>query len=349
MGRARATVLSGLAAFAVLWVGAAVVVEGRRPEVIDPSYYNRVRCFRQGLAADPAHTRTVVMLGTSRTYDGLRADLLSESLSGGLGRPVSVTNLGIPGGCFLNDLLTWRRLRRDGVRPDLLLVEVMPGLFTADSPIQMTEEWMPSNRLSWFDLGVLEPYRAGTRPDLAREVALVGATTLYSRRYALLRAVTPRLVPACDEDGNPLTYEAGRTGPLPAEVTPAIRAKAMAQAYESYAGWVANCHPERCESVREVLADAREAGIPVALVVMPEGPVYRSWYGPETWPRVQTWIDQVSQEYGAEVINAREWIDEEEDFIDSHHLLPEGAARFSERLGREHLLPLLRRLPEPGS
>ncbi len=70
------------------------------------------------------------MLGSSRTCHGLAADELHERLSRELGRPVSVVNAGLPGSGPFTELLLWRRLRRDGVRPDLLLVEVLPGLLS---------------------------------------------------------------------------------------------------------------------------------------------------------------------------------------------------------------------------
>jgi hypothetical protein len=47
------------------------------------------------------------------------------------------------------------------------------------------------------------------------------------------------------------------------------------------------------------------------------------------------------------VINGREWV-ADDDFSDSHHLLPHGAKVFTERLGRE-VLALVRRTPEGKS
>jgi hypothetical protein len=44
-------------------------------------------------------------------------------------------------------------------------------------------------------------------------------------------------------------------------------------------------------------------------------------------------------DYGLPVIDAREWMGEE-DFIDGHHLLPDGAAAFTRRFGAEALAPV---------
>ena len=81
------------------------------------------------------------------------------------------------------------------------------------------------------------------------------------------------------------------------------------------------------------------------LVLMPEGPTFRGWYSPETWQAVQQWLAQLSQKYDAPLVNAREWIDDEDKFQDSHHLLASGARIFTERLAREAILPSLQRMP----
>jgi hypothetical protein len=96
-----------------------------------------------------------------------------------------------------------------------------------------------------------------------------------------------------------------------------------------------------CRALHETLADCRRRGIPAALVLMPEGKDFRSLYPPRVWRRIQTFLARLSRQSGAPLINARRW-NGEEDFQDSHHLLPEGAARFTARLGSDFLVPFLR-------
>jgi hypothetical protein len=337
-------VLSGLAVFVLLSAAMTSLLDWRFPEVIDPTYYAALQYLRQQRPADGGPAPTVVLFGTSRTYDGVDVVRLRESLSGGMGRPVAAVNFGFPSTGFVTDLLTWRRLRRDGVCPDVLLIEVMPSLFVEDAPEQMKEELMPANRLTFFDLGVLEPYRGDTRPRLWGEVALADAAALYTRRYAVVRAVAPSLVPAADDERKPYFWVANR--PLAPFAPPAEeRSRALAWAHTQYADVLADYRPARCEGLRRLLTACREAGVTAALVVMPEGPVYRSWYGPDTWARIEAWLDEISREQGVEVINTREWMDEA-DFKDSHHLLPSAAARFTQRLACERILPILRRRGE---
>jgi hypothetical protein len=342
--RARAGILWGLAVFAVILGSTSAVVELRLPRLVDPVYLDRVRYVRQANAAKPGCTRTLVLFGTSRTYEGVDAPALSRSLSDGLGQPVTAVNWGIPGCTFGYNLLTWQRMQRDGVRPDLLVIEVMPSLFHADDEAQIGEELAPASRLGYSDLPLVN---AGprNRPGLRREVALAEACTLYSRRYALAWALSPRMVPALDDERRPFVWPLNLSSTAePRHPSSEQRAKALELAYEQYHDHLTNFRTPRAEILRNLLASCQQSGISTALLVMPEGPTYRSWYGPETWPRIQAWLNRTSSEFASPVINTREWM-AEEDFSDSHHLLPQAAAPFSERLGREGVLPVLRRLP----
>src|ERR1019366_1099432 len=112
--RSSVAILAGLIAFAALQIGAAVVFNLWFPEMIDPNFGNRLASVWQGRTADPAHTHTIIMVGSSRTYFGLHTGELSATLTGELGRPVSVVNASNFGGGPLTELLTWRRLRREG-------------------------------------------------------------------------------------------------------------------------------------------------------------------------------------------------------------------------------------------
>jgi hypothetical protein len=103
----------------------------------------------------------------------------------------------------------------------------------------------------------------------------------------------------------------------------------------------------QCEGLLQLMASCRQEGIPAALVFMPEGPAFRSWYSPDTLRDVQEWVERLGGENDAPVIDARKWM-AEDDFRDSNHLLPDAAARFTDRLNREYIRPLLRRLSDEG-
>jgi hypothetical protein len=55
---------------------------------------------------------------------------------------------------------------------------------------------------------------------------------------------------------------------------------------------------------------------------------------------------QLGAEFSVPVVDARQWCPDE-DFLDPHHLTPDGARTFTLRLGSEVLAPLVR--GEPGA
>jgi hypothetical protein len=68
---------------------------------------------------------------------------------------------------------------------------------------------------------------------------------------------------------------------------------------------------------------------------MPEGPIFRSWYDPAGLAAFDAYVTRVAGEFGAPVIDARFWLNDESDFYDSHHLLNRGAEKFTARFARE--------------
>ena len=97
-------------------------------------------------------------------------------------------------------------------------------------------------------------------------------------------------------------------------------------------------------ALADVLALCRREGIPVALLLMPEGPAFRAWYTPSMHAGLDAYLHDLSEQWGAPLIDARDWLGSDA-FFDAHHLLPRGAAAFTERFRREALGPLLQSLP----
>jgi hypothetical protein len=100
--------------------------------------------------------------------------------------------------------------------------------------------------------------------------------------------------------------------------------------------------PRQAKALRHALSLCRREKLPVAILLMPEGPAFRSWYAPETKAHWDTFLHNLCREYGVQLIDAREWLPSEDSFVDSHHLVPEGARAFTRRLTREVIQELLR-------
>ena len=78
-------------------------------------------------------------------------------------------------------------------------------------------------------------------------------------------------------------------------------------------------------------------GLKVALVTMPEGSDFRGWYPPGSWAAIKQFLNDLEHEFEVPWINARDWV-ADDDFSDSHHLLPTGATVFTQRLWHD-LIP----------
>jgi hypothetical protein len=128
---ARRAVLCGLAIFFAGQLLLAALDEATGGRLRDPLHAGRVRRLREKSAAAP-EAPVVLLLGTSRVALGVRSELLEQELSSAAGGPVIVANWSTGGwGPFLS-LLSWDRFRREGLRADLVVLEVLPPLLNAN-------------------------------------------------------------------------------------------------------------------------------------------------------------------------------------------------------------------------
>jgi hypothetical protein len=342
-GRARAAVCWGIGLFVLGQLGLKLSLDTWARALLDPDYHERLARLR-GRGAEPGTLR-VVMLGSSRSWFGLNAAALRDTLAARLGQPVRTHNFAAVGAGCVTELFLWRRLRRDGVRPDLLLVEVFPALLNANRPNhELSAERLPTEQLTWDDVVAVRRYEGDARPGLTGEWRLAQAVPAFGCRRALLRQLAPRLLPLGAE-GRDFLHSMSDTGEidnrwdwLRAQSTPSLLVQTRAAYTATFADY--RLGGPGCQALRELLADCHSIGVPVVLVHMPEGPAFRSWYPETTHEQALAWMHAAAKEYGAAVVDAREWLPEE-DFADSHHLLETGAAHFTERLGREVVLPRL--------
>jgi hypothetical protein len=96
--------------------------------------------------------------------------------------------------------------------------------------------------------------------------------------------------------------------------------------------------PDR--AMRKLLNLCGKQEIPVALVLTPECSEFRAWYPPQTSVVLRRYCEMLTRDYGVTVVDAREWLPDCA-FSDGHHALPDWATRFTRRLGKEVLQPLV--------
>ena len=325
--KARATVLSGLLFVVLVHLGFNVALETERPGWRDPEYGARLGLLRT-LRDEHPERPLAVAIGSSRTQMGLRPDVMGD-LDG-----MSVFNFGIAGCGPLGEWLTLNRILDAGIKPDYLLIEVLPPALHQDGD---GSDFVDVSRLSLDDLELLEPY-CGDHTGVVRDWCEVRASPICNTRFALVSQMMPSWLPfsaRVDYMWNTLD----RRGWLPyphADVTPAKRAEGVEHARVQYKAHMADFHvspiPDR--ALRQILDKCREQGITPVLYRMPEGESFREMYPAAMSAEIDEYLAELCRETGVSQLDATAWLSDR-DFIDGHHALPAGAESFSRRFAAE--------------
>jgi hypothetical protein len=343
--RACRAVCGGLLLFVLSQIGLRLWIDARAPWVRDPEYAARLARLQPPPPSRGERPPLVVVFGSSRTEFGLKALVMQEALARDLGRPVRVHNFGLPGSSGVESLFNWRRLRRDGVRPDVVLLEVTPTRLNANCPVhELAAARHPSQRLTWGDLPLVERCEGPDRPQLREEWWMAQLVPVLGHREILLRALAPWMVNWWNRGLPGAGMNAAGDLPVHGDWLELRRTpETLRLVWEQHGFFLAHFRlggPSRA-ATRELLDECRTQHVPVALVLMPEGPAYRAWADPAIYAEVRAWVRRLQQEYDCGVIDARDWIGED-GFWDSHHMVLSGALAFTDRLRREAVLPLLR-------
>lgn len=327
---ARRAIAWTVAAFAAAQLGLSVALERFKPEWRDPEYGHRLRDFQ----ASPRPATLVAILGSSRVQMGL--DPTAFDLPAGVG----AYNFAQSGSGPVQELLTLKRLLGDGVRPDFLLVEVLPPALSTRSPVNRVT---PSGRYDWRDLGHLAGY---AEPGHALEAGWLRtrvAPWSDARSVLISRARGGFLLPTSAR--RDFLWKQTRPGGwMPyffESVEDDRRENGLRQAYQEYAGCLTDfaVYPAARRAYGELLDISAGHGIRVAFFVMPESPRFRSWSTPATRAAVRCYLDELSAASGNPVADLSAWGLPEGDFADGHHLLRHAARATSRRFASEHVTP----------
>jgi hypothetical protein len=330
--RSRSALLWALLTFAAGQSLFALAMERWRPAWRDREYGTKLGGLRRRLARQPGRP-LALMLGSSRTFYGFRADRL-DGRPGPDGRPLVAFNFGLAAAGPLKQSACLQGLLDEGIRPDLLLVEVLPPLLNEPGRDRFCEEnWLFVPGLSAADVWRLRPYVS--HPGRFAHAWLRSRLSAWQTHRARILADCGRCWLSPGAPAAPLDRMDGG-GWVPAARgadSAEDRRRAADVARRQYAAAFADFRigdgPAR--ALRDLLERCRREKIAVALVLMPEGSTFRGWYPPAMEESVGALLAELGRSYGATVIDARTWV-EDRDFWDAHHLLPGGADAFSRRL-----------------
>jgi hypothetical protein len=297
----------------------------------DPEYSCRRDLLTARIAEDPDRP-LLLLIGSSRTLMAFCPEALPP-LRTPAGQQVLTFNFSHPAAGPIMNLVEVHRLLGEGVRPDWLVVEMMPAFLAGESFIGLTYGLGPG------DLSVLQHY--------------VNPWRLYGC-FALQRAVTEHrhqldfvrrhgLAWFLGEGGRPRIDLKPLGGMfLDEQIDPAERSRRTEVMRSQYAATLQDYEldPAADRAAHALLDLCRLEHIRPVLLLTPESSAFRSWYTPRALTTLYQYLDRLSREYDAPLIDARTWL-ADGDFTDGHHVLRGGAVAFTRRLAREVLGPLV--------
>jgi hypothetical protein len=332
----RASLGWGLFFFLALQLGFNVVVDWRYPDLYDAEFGVRLRHYQAWRKEHPDHA-SLIVLGSSRVVMSFAPEMLPEMKQPD-GTPVTPFNFAHLGAGPTMNLMQYRRLRRWNVKPDYLVVEVMPPVLSEESPT------IAIGSATVRDLPTL--HRHVDRGKLYGRFLLRRLVPWYRNRGELLHRLTSDWVLT----GEPSERDRIRLGRLGGDlfwqvrsvVSAEVGAQYMQGAHDGYAPRLQQfaIRPQATRAYEELLRECRRDRVAVVLVLTPEGDRFRSWYPPRALAEIEAWCAQLHRRQGVWIVDARQWL-AKEDFVDSHHVLLRGQRRFTLRLQEEVLGPLV--------
>lgn len=339
--RARRVLLATVAAFVCLQLGLSVAIDGWLYKLRDPEYGWKLAILRRRLAERPDRALTLI-LGSSRSLLGVAPDVFEKRFLPD-GREDLAFNFAVTGCGPVQELQMLKRLLRDGVRPDRVLVEIHPLLLHQEDGFG-EDAWMEPRRLSARDLLLVKDYVF--RPRMVALRWLRGCLApWYFSRFLILDCLAPDWLDAHTATNLHPGRGLSEYGWLafPAN-TPDERRRGTETAKREYTAMLNGYHvtapPDR--ALRNLLEICREGRIQAALYVMPEGSEFRAWYSPAARACINDYLRRLSGQFGLPVYDATDWC-ADDDFLDNHHLARNGAADFSRRFGQRAVGDLLAR------
>jgi hypothetical protein len=349
--KGRRIVFWSLVCIALTQLVLSFYLDKRCLEIRDPVYGCRLRSLQARLAESP-NTPLLLILGSSRVKYGVAPGAMKVRAR--TGESPFIYNFGFDAMGHIRALMYLRRLLADGVRPDFLLVEVWPPCWTEGGIFHEALAVPVADDLHWYDIPLLCRYFFDEK-DVVRLGLQKSLLPISAYRSQLLQTTVRSLLPRgqADEMARHLHDEQPRDErgwfPMPEiwrQSTPERRCRIEREAKKTKAlldSLVVN--PRSDTALREILEQCRRHGIRAALIFLPEHSRTRSWYSPRVLATVRDYLGQLQKEFRVPVVDVRTWVPDE-DFADDYvHMRSQGVPRFSERLGREVVQPLMQGTP----
>lgn len=326
--RGRRCVLTALGAFVLSQLALAIAVETVCPTIRSPAFGSRLAVLQDRIASAP-EANLVIAFGSSRVETGLQPAAFADG-----DESVIPFNFGLAGSAPLNIWLTMRHLESLGIRPERIILEVMPAWLVESRP---HEQCVFAEQLTLADLLRLAP-ECGDSRQLWMRWLEARALPIHSGRFAIVSRFAPRWL-TWETRKDYLWANLDRCGAnrLPNSFdAPDWRERGIERARSEYSERLSQFRIDELPAtmIRRILADCRKRRVPVLLLVMPEAGSFQAMYPADANRSISNFLAGLRRDYGCSLIDARSWLPERA-FLDGHHLLESGAVEFSARLARE--------------
>jgi hypothetical protein len=335
--RGRTAIVTLLVVWAVTQVALGRAVDASL-WLRDPPFGDKEIKYEQRIAArtTPAgRPYTAVFVGSSRTSFGVRGDVVEEAIGVQTDRPIAVTNFGFWSAGPVANMLIVHRLVTAKDKPDFVVIEVLPPLLGEVNHLAAEHPFLSPERLRHDELelaikGGLPAKESGRRWWAAEIVPE------YGLRLPLLSRIVDVWLPShLRFNSGRLTDSTGWQPPVYETIGADEYERGVRHAHDAYFNLLHTLRFDTAaaRAVEMTLADCRRHSVGAALLLMPEGTEFRSWYPPQVEAQMYAFLDGMCREDGVALIDARRWLDDGA-FSDSHHLRRAGATEFSARVGR---------------
>lgn len=296
----------------------------------DPIYCDKQNALQALIAKDSLPL--VLFSGSSRVANGFDAGKMEIET----GNRLHAFNLAVPGAGPFAQLTYLQRILNANIQPKLVILEILPILLEEKSDGPRERIWMRLNQLTRREKQ--EFVRLGWPAENLEPEGISLSWVDY--RLSILGRTLPSFIPPKSAVDWSRTNDAHGWDVIAEDDYSKERTeRAQAIARKEYELLLKNLAfgGASIQALQASILECRTRGIEVHLILMPESTTFRSWYGPGVNDRLMTTIHTLN----APTTDAREWIPDHE-FIDGHHLYRTGAKRFTERLSREVVIPVLK-------
>lgn len=339
----------GVALFIVVNVAANLWLPERLEPWSDPAYFVRLQLLSRRLrehasisphpgtiatTASAKSPRLVTAFGSSRFLGGLDGKVFEDVLRRRFNEPCVMVNFASPGAGPLDSYVRLNRLLRDGHRPDLVLIEILPNQLNvgpgAIAPVAPASRFSAADEACLLEANLAIP----TENRLQRSSIPLA---LCSYRLELLRAVSPKMLDGGDVMLAVRSNDPSGSSLIRGPVTHERRQVALQATRREYQQGATEFRlgGDGLAALEATLQVCRNEGLTSILVVMPEGPELRGWYRWDAENELRNTLRQLAHRWDTRVIDCWQFLETEESFVDSHHLVAEAASQFTTELAEQ--------------